>query len=310
MTRLSRGRFHEVHLILANVRPRQGDVDDPANWARYDLIWPHLGPSEAWNCDDLQTRQLLIDWVRYLWKRGDFDAALESAHKTEERWRRSSGRTTTRPFTCAFTSRTCSARRAASRPPTNWTPTRSASSSRCSARTIRIPCRPPGGLGGDLRGLGRFREALDLDEATYSRLKNLLPDEPTTLSSADNLAMDLRLVGDYTRARDLDQETLDYSVGVLSARSPVHLQSASMLARDMREAGDYAASAQLLKDTYERYPAVLGEDFIDTLRTAKSLAVSLRKMGRLDEAYALTTDTDDRCERIYERVTQTRSRAG
>jgi NB-ARC domain len=36
--------FHEVHRILVGARPRQGDTDDPENWERYDLIWPHLGP--------------------------------------------------------------------------------------------------------------------------------------------------------------------------------------------------------------------------------------------------------------------------
>ena len=40
-------RMHEVHQILAGARPRQGDTDDPVNWARYDLIWPHLDPSEV-----------------------------------------------------------------------------------------------------------------------------------------------------------------------------------------------------------------------------------------------------------------------
>jgi hypothetical protein len=69
--------MHEVHRILVGARPRQGDIDDPENWARYDLIWPHLGPSEAYRCDTPDTRHLLIDRVRYLWKRGEFKAALE-----------------------------------------------------------------------------------------------------------------------------------------------------------------------------------------------------------------------------------------
>ena len=42
----------------------------------YDRIWPHLGPSRAADCDEEETRQLLIDRVRYLWKRGEYDAAL------------------------------------------------------------------------------------------------------------------------------------------------------------------------------------------------------------------------------------------
>ena len=51
--------MHEVHKVLTGARPRQGDTDDPGNWARYDLIWPHLGASEIWNCDDAQARGCL-----------------------------------------------------------------------------------------------------------------------------------------------------------------------------------------------------------------------------------------------------------
>ena len=60
--------IHEVHQILVGARPRRGETDDPANWAAYDLIWAHLGPSRAEECDDPSIRQLLIDWVRYQWK--------------------------------------------------------------------------------------------------------------------------------------------------------------------------------------------------------------------------------------------------
>ena len=72
-------------------RPRQGDTDDPENWPRYDLIWPHLGPSEVWNCDDEEARQLLIDRVRYLWKRGEYEDALDVARKLEGQWQEKIG---------------------------------------------------------------------------------------------------------------------------------------------------------------------------------------------------------------------------
>ena len=73
--------MHEVHQILVGARPRQGDTDDPENWQRYDWIWPHLEPSRARDCDEEDTRQLLIDRVRYLWKRGDFQEALRTGRR-------------------------------------------------------------------------------------------------------------------------------------------------------------------------------------------------------------------------------------
>ena len=78
--------MHDVHQVLAGARPAQGDVDNPENWAKYDLIWPHLVPSGAYQCDSPDTHQLLIERVRYLGIRGEFRAALEVGERLEERW--------------------------------------------------------------------------------------------------------------------------------------------------------------------------------------------------------------------------------
>jgi tetratricopeptide (TPR) repeat protein len=293
--------MHEVHKVLAGARPRQGDTDDPSNWARYDLIWPHLGPSEVWNCDDEEARQLLIDRVRYLWKRGDYEDALEVAHKLEEQWQEKIGpddeQTLSLRFHIANVLRSQGGFEDAHVLDSEiWRKQKEALGEDHPSTLLTA-----GSLGGDLRGLGRFRDALELDEATYSRNKELLgPDDPNTLSSANNLGVDLRLVGDCFRARDLDRETRNYRQVVLGPDHPYTLHSASMLARDMREAGDYTGSVDLLEETYRRYREVLGEDFVDTLRTGKSLAVSLRKVGRLEDAYTLTKEIDARYERSYE----------
>jgi tetratricopeptide (TPR) repeat protein len=292
--------MHEVHKILAGARPRQGDTDDPSNWARYDLIWPHLDPSEIWNCDDEEARQLLIDRVRYLWKRGDFEDALEVAHKLEEQWKEKIGpddeQTLSLRFHIANVLRSQGRFDAAHQLDTEIFGKQQEALGDDHPSTLLTA----GSLGGDLRGLGRFRDALELDEETWGRNKELLgPDDPSTLSSANNLAVDLRLVGDCFRARDLDRETRNYRQVVLGPDHPYTLHSASMLARDMREAGDYAGSVDRLQETYQRYLTVLGEEFVDTLRTGKSLAVSLRKVGRLDDAFALTQEIDGTYERTY-----------
>ena len=73
------GARHEVHQILARARPPEAETDDPATWGTYDVIWPHLGPSMAEECDEPQTRQLLIDWVRHQWRHGEFESCLNLA---------------------------------------------------------------------------------------------------------------------------------------------------------------------------------------------------------------------------------------
>jgi MinD-like ATPase involved in chromosome partitioning or flagellar assembly len=287
--------FHEVHTVLVGARPRQGDTDDPENWPRYDLIWPHLGPSEADECDEEETRQLLIDRVRYLWKRGEFDSALKFGGNLEEGWKERLGtddrQTLHLRFQLANVLRSQGRYEEARRLDSQVFATQREVLSDQHPHTLQTA----GGLAADLRGLGEFSESLRMDRDTYERFKELFgEDHPSTLSAANNLAVDLRLVGDCFTARELDQETLARRQAVLRPDHPYTLYSAANLARDMREAGEYSASVELLRATYARYLDVLGENFVDTLRTAKSLAVSLRKIGELSEALQLTKDARDR----------------
>ena len=83
---------HAVHRILVGARPRHGEIEDALNWPAYELIWPHLGPSQAEECTDTQTRQLLLDWVRYLWMRGDYEACLSLAQRLQNLWTHVLGR--------------------------------------------------------------------------------------------------------------------------------------------------------------------------------------------------------------------------
>jgi hypothetical protein len=293
-------RKHEVHMVLAGARPRQGDTDDPGNWARYGLIWPHLAASEVWNCDNEEARQLLIDYVRYLWKQGDFEDALRAARRLEAQWIDKHGEEDEKLLSLRFNIANVLRSQGQFAHAYQLDTEVLASQRELLGEDHLSTLVTAGGVGGDLRGLGRFREALDLDEQTYRANRDLLgPDDPGTLSSANNLAIDYRLVGDPYHARDLDEETLGNRQDVLGSEHPYTLHSASMLARDMREAGEYQASAELLEQTYAGYRSVLGDDFLDTMRTGKSLAVSLRKMGDLSRAYALTRNLDERYTRLY-----------
>lgn len=291
---------HEVHKILVGARPKQGNTDDPENWARYDLIWPHLGPSAAYRCDSPDTRQLLIDMVRYLWKRGEFKAALEVGERLEEQWSGTIGphdrQTLYLRFHIANVLRSQGRFQEAHDLDTEVFVAQAEMLGDDDPNTLQTA----GSLGGDLRALGRFRDALDMDARTYGQIRDMLgADHPSALSAANNLAIDLRLVGDCFRARDIDLDTLSLRERVLGADHPNTLHSASMLARDLRESGDYGWSAELLSETHRRYRTVLGEDHVSTLQTGKNLAVTLRKMGRYDEAYELTRDAAARLEDNY-----------
>jgi CO dehydrogenase nickel-insertion accessory protein CooC1 len=291
---------HEVHKILTGARPRQGETDNPANWSTYDIIWPHLGPSVAEECDDPRTRQLLIDWVRYQWKHGEFESCLNLARRLENLWAHQLGsdhqQTLHLQFQIANVLRS-QGRFAEARELDIYVLERQ--------RAVLGPDHPhalmtANGLGADLRALGEFQDALDSDRATYESFKEQFgEDYPRTLLAAHNLGCSLRLVGDCFAARRLDEETLDRQRQVLGRDHPNTLLSSASLALDLRAAGAFRESVDVLRDTFERYQEVLGDDMTDTLRTAASLAVSLRKSGEQAEAMNLAHDTYQRYQRRY-----------
>ena len=291
---------HEVHKVLAGARPRQGETDDPSNWPRYDLIWPHLNQSEVWNCDDEEARQLLIDRVRYLWKRGDYEVALSVAHRLEEQWLGKIGpddeQLLSLRFHIANVLRSQGSFQAAYDLDTEILAKQRALLGDDHPSTLQTA----GSVGGDLRGLGRFREALDLDEETYRRNRDLLgPDDPNTLSSANNLAVDLRLVGDSFRARDLDAETRNYRQVVLGPVHPYTLHSA----RCWRATCGRRATTRARSTCCKRRTRVTSAS---CLRTSSTHCAPVRaspsrsgKWAALDEAYVLTKDIDERYRRNY-----------
>ncbi|NUR62183.1 MAG: tetratricopeptide repeat protein [Catenulispora sp.] len=302
---------HEVHRVLVGARPRAGDTDDPENWPRYDRIWAHLGPSRARLCAEGETLQLLIDRVRYLWKRGELGAALAFAEELAEVWSARSADPGSDPDLLSLRFHTANVL---------WSMGRFEQARQINADVLRAQTAAlgsdhrhtlmtAGGLAAALRGLGRFAEALALDEQTYARFaENFGVDFPQTLSSANNLAVSCRLVGEFGKAADIDREVFARRREVLGPSHPYTLSSAASLARDMTEAGRFREAVELLRATLETYREVLGDDFVETLRTAKSLAVALRKCGELDEAQQLTAVTYERyVARFGERHPDTRA---
>jgi hypothetical protein len=297
--------IHLVHRILAAARPPRGDTDDPRNWKQYALIWPHLTPSQAINCDEEPVRQLLIDWVRYQWKSGAFDSALELAQKLDTAWSATlAGQTTQAPGDEAqdLLRRQLLHLRFhignLYRSQGKFQEARAMNESVLAEQEAELPpndlhtLMTAGGLAADLRGLGQFAEALQMDEDTYNSLKEIFgEDHERTLSAANNLAVSCRLVGDNVRARDLDRDTLRRRRTVLGPKHPYTLFSVTALARDLRELGEYEESISLLEAAYEDYRAELDESFQETLRTATSLAISLREAGEHPKARELTEQT-------------------
>ena len=208
-----------MHRILVGARPRRGETDDPDNWPTYKLIWPHLVPSQAEECTEARTRQLLIDWVRYQWKHGEFESCLSLAQRLQKLWTTQLGpdhpQTLHLRFQIANVLRS-QGRFIEARELDTYVLERQRA---VLGHDHLLALMTADGLAADLRSLGEYREALDIDRKTYESFKDEFgEDYERTLLAAHNLACSLRLVGDYRAALGWTRTTMT-AAGRSSGRS-------------------------------------------------------------------------------------------
>ncbi|MFJ4826856.1 FxSxx-COOH system tetratricopeptide repeat protein [Streptomyces bacillaris] len=292
---------HVVHRILAGARPDDDEpIDNPETWPRFATIWPHLGPSDARHCKEPETRRLLIDRVRYLWKRGDVRTAWTLGEELRQTWLEMLGeRDLQYLYLCFHLSNILRTRGryVEAKELDEFTLRRQ--------REVLGPEHPhtymtTSSLAIDLGLLGDYERAIELATEAHEGFGQIFHDShPRTLAAANNLALNLRSIGQYARAREIDQDVYDRRTEVLGAKHPYSLSSAMNLARDLREVGRYEDSVGLLSRTYESFKETLGRTYPTTLSAAKSLAVSLRRAGRLEDARRLTVATRARYKAKY-----------
>jgi len=104
-----------------------------------------------------------------------------------------------------------------------------------------------GALAADLRAVGRYREALAMDEKTYPAwTAQYGEDHPRTLLAANNLSVSLQLTGAFAAAMRLNADTHERRRTALGPKHLWTLGSARRIARNLLEAGQYArAVAQI-----------------------------------------------------------------
>ncbi|EKX63529.1 FxSxx-COOH system tetratricopeptide repeat protein [Streptomyces ipomoeae] len=299
--------MHEVHQILAAARPSEGAVDDPAQWHALEVIWPHLTPSNIRECPQEGPRELMVDRVRYLGKRGELHAARTLATQLDELWTNALGdrddeQILNLRFQLANVLRAQGDYQAA---------VAMDESTRDGRRRLFGEGHPSiliasGSVAADYRALGRFKEALELDTRIHQGFAEVFgEDHPRTLFAANNLAIDLRLAGDSEAARRLDEDTVRRRTALLGPTHPYTLATKALHARDLRDLGDYRTSAELLREVREGFEQVFNPGVPEVLQADKSLAVSLRKAGRTAEALRITEETWQTYARFHDRYGST-----
>ncbi|MEU9234524.1 FxSxx-COOH system tetratricopeptide repeat protein [Streptomyces subrutilus] len=133
-----------------------------------------------------------------------------------------------------------------------------------------------------------------LDAETH----RLGPDHPDTLSSRNDLAVVLYVLGRHQEAADLHQQTLTDRERVLGPDHPHTLTSRSNLAVVLDALGRHQEAADLHQYTLTDFERVLGPDHPDTLISRNNLALALDALGRHQEAADLHQYTLTDCERV------------
>jgi serine/threonine protein kinase/Flp pilus assembly protein TadD len=149
---------------------------------------------------------------------------------------------------------------------------------------------------GDL-GLYARAQAL-LTRALEIRRRVLGPNHPQTLSSMDDLALNLSREGHYSEAEKLQRETLDARRRVLGPRHPDTLTSMSNLAWAIGRQGRYPEAEKLQRETLDLRRRVLGPEHPDTLVSISDLSVSLKRQAHLAEAEKLQRESLDIQRRV------------
>jgi ornithine cyclodeaminase/alanine dehydrogenase-like protein (mu-crystallin family) len=86
-------------------------------------------------------------------------------------------------------------------------------------------------------------------------------------------------LGEYQRARELDEDILARRRCILGEDLPRTLTSARNLAVDLRALGEYQRARELDEDILARRRRILDEDHPRTLTSARNLAADLRQMS-------------------------------
>ena len=283
----------DVQRILVAARPRR-DVDDPATWERYRLIWPHLPPSQAMTSDDEAVRQLYIEQVRYSWIRSDLERGRRLATEVEACWMAKEAAGTDQAATSVLRKQLLQLRYNLGiilRYQGRLTEARDLNMRVMEEQKLLLGEDHPhtlmtaGSLAADLRAIGHYREALKMDEKTHPAWTALYgEDHQGTLAAANNLATSLRLAGDIAGALRVDVDTYERRRAALGPKDIWTLSSARAIARDLLEAGEYGEASARMAEVHRDCAEMLGADSQGALDAQVLLGITMRSVGRQDEA--------------------------
>ena len=271
--------------VLVGEDPRR--PADRREWPRYVELISHLRPAGAFDSNDPEVQELILNCIMYLQRRGEYDTGLDLIEQALDRWQAKLS-PTHRTMLLIRHRHTNTLRRlgryreaeAVGRATVESLAGRTADDSDLfTAKMV---------LGSALLGLARFTEAHELSESLWRQSVERLGEEHvTTLATRHNLGITLAFLGRFPEALQVQGEVLAMSEHLLRAEHPQTLSAAMLYAWTLRLLGRYteAMSRQELNVHLRR--KILGPSTPETLQAEHNLGLCLRRSGDPAQAEGL-----------------------
>jgi tetratricopeptide (TPR) repeat protein len=285
-----------VRRALAAADPRR--PADPDFWPAYAEITPHLKHADVLQSTDVNVQRLVLNCLRYMYVSGEFASGITLGRRALKAWKQLLGET--HPRIWSLTHHYANLLRAVGDYAATETLDRATVEH---LRQERGPqdldhLRAASGLAADLRGLGRYEEALEVSHWILAAYDELFGDQDArTLQARNNVAVSLRLLGRYAEALEADRVTLEARRRLLRGRHHLTLYSELHYATDLRLLGRYTEAESIQTTNVREHRNVLGSDNPQTLLAEHNLAHCHYRMGDRDSARQLFTRVLERCER-------------
>ncbi|WP_406383877.1 FxSxx-COOH system tetratricopeptide repeat protein [Streptomyces sp. NBC_01618] len=286
-----------VRRALAAADP--GRPTDTRLWPAYAEITPHLKWADVLNSTDPAVQTLVLHCLRYMYLSGEYRAGIKLGARAMKAWQELLGDDYSRVWDLRY--HYANLLRAVG----DYVGTEAIERAAVEhLRAERGPqdlehLRAASGLAADLRGLGRYDEALEMSGWILGTYRELLGDQDSrALNAQNNLGVSLRLLGRYEEALELDRRTLDARRKLLRPRHSWTLYSEINYATDLRLLGRYGEALSLQNPSVVLHRRVMGQDNPQTLRAEHNLALCQYRSGERAKAADLFTRVLERSERV------------
>ncbi|MGY1760146.1 FxSxx-COOH system tetratricopeptide repeat protein [Geodermatophilus sp. SYSU D00779] len=287
----------EVVALLAAASP--SDPEDPASWAGYAALAPHVLATAALTDHAPASRRLVLDTIYYLQAHGDSHASRAVGEQLFDRWR--AILSPDHPHTLTVANRLALALLLVGQ----------VGPGHALAQDNLQRCRQAHGMehattleaaatvATALNQLGQAELARTLSQDTLRRCHLALgPNHLITLGTASALIVSLVELGEMGSACELGVEILQRCHRVLGPDHLTALAAATALSLAQVGLGEAEAARTLGQDTLQRCRRVLGPEHVNALWAAAALSLAQVQLGESEPARALGQDTLQRCRQV------------